>query len=115
MQIEKIRNLGDEELMVQERQAAEQLFRLRFQIRSGQQEGVKTLRGLKKDVARFKTVARDRALHGTEVGAVSAGAAKAAAAKAAAAKAAVAVTKPKAKKAPAKAAKSAAATGKAAK
>jgi large subunit ribosomal protein L29 len=74
MEIEKIRNFGDEELMVQQRQAAEQLFRLRFQIRSGQQEGVKKLRELKKDVARIKTIARDRALHGTEVGAAPAGA-----------------------------------------
>jgi large subunit ribosomal protein L29 len=71
MEIEKIRNFSDEELMVQQRQAAEQLFRLRFQLRSGQQEGVKKLRELKKDVARIQTIARDRALHGTEVGTAS--------------------------------------------
>jgi len=65
MEIEKIRNYSDEELVAEEHKAAEQLFRLRFQIRSGQQEGVKKLRELKKDVARFKTVARDRALNGT--------------------------------------------------
>src|SRR5580658_8744857 len=84
MEIEKIRNFSDEELMVQQRQAAEQLFRLRFQLRSGQQEGVKKLRELKKDVARFKTVARDRALHGTEVGAAPGAKPKQAAAPAAA-------------------------------
>jgi len=80
MEIEKIRNYSDEELMVQQRQAAEQLFRLRFQLRSGQQEGVKKLRELKKDVARIKTIARDRALHGTEVGTASGAKAKTAAA-----------------------------------
>jgi large subunit ribosomal protein L29 len=64
MEIEKIRNYSDEELVAEEHKAAEQLFRLRFQLRSGQQEGVKKLRELKKDVARIKTIARDRALHG---------------------------------------------------
>jgi len=64
MEIEKIRNYSDEELVAEEHKAAEQLFRLRFQLRSGQQEGVKKLRELKKDVARIKTIARDRALNG---------------------------------------------------
>jgi large subunit ribosomal protein L29 len=62
METEKIRNLGDGELVEQERQAAEQLFRLRFQMKLGQNEGVKKLRELRKDVARIKTVARERAL-----------------------------------------------------
>lgn len=66
MEIEKIRNLSDGELKQQEQQAAEQLFRLRFQMSLGQNEGVKKLRGLKKDIARLKTVARERelGLHG---------------------------------------------------
>jgi large subunit ribosomal protein L29 len=66
METEKIRNLGDGELVEQERQAAEQLFRLRFQMKLGQNEGVKKLRELRKDVARIKTVARERelGLHG---------------------------------------------------
>ena len=62
MEAEKIRNLGDEELEAQERQSAERLFRLRFQMKLGQTEGVKKLRDLRKDVARFKTIARERAL-----------------------------------------------------
>jgi large subunit ribosomal protein L29 len=62
MEIEKIRNLGDEELKHQESQAAEQLFRLRFQMKLGQNEGVKKLRGLRKDIARMKTIAREREL-----------------------------------------------------
>ncbi len=66
METEKIRNLSDEELIEQERQAAEQLFRLRFQMKLGQNEGVKKVRELRKDVARIKTVARERelGLHG---------------------------------------------------
>jgi large subunit ribosomal protein L29 len=62
METEKIRNLSDGELAEQERQAAEQLFRLRFQMKLGQNEGVKKVRELRKDVARIKTVARERTL-----------------------------------------------------
>jgi large subunit ribosomal protein L29 len=62
METEKIRNLNDDELARQEKQSAEQLFRLRFQMKLGQNEGVKKLRELRKDVARIKTVARERAL-----------------------------------------------------
>jgi large subunit ribosomal protein L29 len=66
MEIEKIRNLSDGEIQQQERQAAEQIFRLRFQTKLGQNEGVKKLRTLKTDIARLKTIARERelGLHG---------------------------------------------------
>ena len=62
MEVEKIRNLSDEELALEERKAAEQLFRLRFQMKLGQTEGVKKLRELKKDVARINTIGREREL-----------------------------------------------------
>lgn len=62
METEKIRNLSDGELVEQGRQAAEQLFRLRFQMKLGQNEGVKKVRELRKDVARMKTIARERVL-----------------------------------------------------
>jgi large subunit ribosomal protein L29 len=70
MELDKIRNLAPQELKHEEQQASEQLFRLRFQMRLGQTEGVKKLRGLKKDIARIKTITRERdlglnaALHG---------------------------------------------------
>jgi large subunit ribosomal protein L29 len=66
MDSEKIRNLSDEELVRQEKQSAEQLFRLRFQMKLGQNEGVKKLRDLRKDVARMKTIARERAIAKTK-------------------------------------------------
>ncbi len=62
MELDKIRNLSDEELALQEKTSAEQLFRLRFQVSMGQNDGVKKLRELRKDIARFKTVARERQL-----------------------------------------------------
>ena len=68
MEVEKIRNLSDDELGLEERKSSEQLFRLRFQMKLGQTEGAKKLRELRKDIARIKTVARERelGLHGAE-------------------------------------------------
>ncbi len=63
MDVEKIRNLSDDELGLEERKTGEQLFRLRFQMKLGQTEGVKKLRELRKDIARIKTVSRERELH----------------------------------------------------
>ena len=67
MELAKIRSLSDEELAHQEKTAAEQLFRLRFQVSLGQNDGVKKLRALRKEIAQIKTVARERELEpGTE-------------------------------------------------
>ena len=62
MELEKIRNLSDAELGHQEKTAAEQLFRLRFQVSLGQNDGMKKIRELRKEIAQIKTVAREREL-----------------------------------------------------
>jgi large subunit ribosomal protein L29 len=62
MEVEKIRNLNDDELALEGRKASEALFRLRFQMKLGQTEGIKKLRELKRDVARINTIAREREL-----------------------------------------------------
>jgi large subunit ribosomal protein L29 len=62
MELEKMRNQSDEELIGTQNTAAEQLFRLRFQKSLGNQEGVKKLRVLKLDIARAKTIARERTI-----------------------------------------------------
>jgi len=49
-------------LLKEQRDAADQLFRLKFQLKMGQTTGVKKLRELRKDVARIKTVSREREL-----------------------------------------------------
>ena len=54
MEIEKIRELGAEELKGEEAKAAEQLFRIRFAKSLGKQEGIGKIRGLKKDVAPYE-------------------------------------------------------------
>ena len=62
MELDKIRNLSDAELQHQEKTAAEQLFRLRFQVALGQNDGVKKIRQLRREIAQIKTVAREREL-----------------------------------------------------
>jgi large subunit ribosomal protein L29 len=62
MELEKIRNLSDGELKLEESKISEQLFRLRFQLKLGQTDGVRKLRELKREIARFKTVTREREL-----------------------------------------------------
>jgi len=62
MDAEKIRNLTDAELQQQERDLNDQLFRLKFQLKMGQTESLKKIRGLRKDVARVKTIIRQKEL-----------------------------------------------------
>ena len=68
MKAEKVRNLTDDELQHQERDLNDQLFKLKFQLNMGQTESLKKIRGLRKDIARVKTIARERELaaSGTE-------------------------------------------------
>ena len=62
MEFEKISNLSDEELKSEQAKAGEQLFRIRFQKSLGNVDGIKKLRTLKLDIARIKTVERQRTL-----------------------------------------------------
>jgi large subunit ribosomal protein L29 len=62
MDADKIRNLTPEELQHQERDLADQLFKLKFQLNMGQTESLKKIRGLRRDIARVKTIAREREL-----------------------------------------------------
>jgi large subunit ribosomal protein L29 len=66
MKADKVRNLTEEELRHQEQELADQLFKLKFQLNMGQTESLKKIRGLRKDIARVKTIIgeRDRAAAG---------------------------------------------------
>jgi large subunit ribosomal protein L29 len=59
---EKMRDLGTPELEARERELAEQIFRLRFQLATGQAEAVTRLRSARKDRARVQTLLREREL-----------------------------------------------------
>ena len=60
MKADKVRNLTDEELEHQNRDLADQLFKLKFQLNMGQTESLKKIRGLRRDIARVKTILGER-------------------------------------------------------
>jgi large subunit ribosomal protein L29 len=60
--MEKYRNMNQNELEIQDRDLGEQIFRLRFQLATGQSEGLKRLREARKDLARIKTLLRENEL-----------------------------------------------------
>jgi large subunit ribosomal protein L29 len=60
--IDKLRDFGEPELIARERELAEQVFRLRFQLTTGQAEAVGRLRSARKDLARVKTLLREHQL-----------------------------------------------------
>ena len=62
MDVEKLRNLTDAELLHQQRELNDQLFRMKFQLKMGQTESLNKIRGLRKDVARIHTVIREKEL-----------------------------------------------------
>ena len=66
MKAQKVRDLDDNELRNQLRDMDEQMFRLQFQMNMGQTDGLKKLRGLRKDRARMLTILRERELAGAK-------------------------------------------------
>ena len=60
--IEKMRDQDTAELNERQNELSEQVFRLRFQLSTGQAEAVTKLRSARKDLARVKTLLREREL-----------------------------------------------------
>jgi large subunit ribosomal protein L29 len=60
--IDKIREATGDELHAQQKELSEQIFRLRFQLTTGQAEALRRLRESKKDLARVKTLIRAQEL-----------------------------------------------------
>jgi large subunit ribosomal protein L29 len=65
--IEKMRDQDTAELNERQNELAEQVFRLRFQLSTGQAEAVTKLRSARKDLARVKTLLRERELRKANV------------------------------------------------
>jgi large subunit ribosomal protein L29 len=59
---ENIRDLDTPELEAQQKELGEQIFRLRFQLSTGQAEALTKLRTSRKQMARIKTMLRERQL-----------------------------------------------------
>jgi large subunit ribosomal protein L29 len=62
--IEKYREMNRNELEIQEKELGDQLFRLRFQLTTGQSESVKKIREARRDLARIKTLLQTQSLSG---------------------------------------------------
>jgi large subunit ribosomal protein L29 len=60
--VDKMRDQDTPELAERQRELTEQVFRLRFQLSTGQAEAVTKLRIARKDLARIKTLLREREL-----------------------------------------------------
>lgn len=60
MKADKLRGLDGTELQRQLHDMDDQLFRLQFQMRMGQLEGLKKARAMRKDRARIYTILRER-------------------------------------------------------
>lgn len=60
MKTEELRELSIQELVERERELAQELFNLRFQLATGQLSSHTSLKRAKKDIARVKTVLKQR-------------------------------------------------------
>jgi large subunit ribosomal protein L29 len=58
---DKLREESVDEARVKEREFREQLFRLKFQLASGQSDVLEKMRQLRRDIARVKTILAERA------------------------------------------------------
>ena len=63
MKIKEIRDLGTEEVQRKNLDLVDELFRLRIRHASGQLEASSALGRVRKDIARIKTVLRERETH----------------------------------------------------
>jgi large subunit ribosomal protein L29 len=61
MKVEEIRELGVDELRTREKELDDQLFRLRIQKSMGHLEAPGKVRDIRKDLARVKTILREKA------------------------------------------------------
>ena len=68
LKLAEIRDLPLDEINQKLVETKEELFNLRFQNATGQLDNYKRLGELKRDVARLKTILRERELAGTDAG-----------------------------------------------
>ena len=59
MKAAKLREMPKEDLIQEEGELREQLFKLRFQTATGQLESATKARGVRRDIARIRTILRE--------------------------------------------------------
>jgi len=60
MKARELRELSEDELKTKEKELVDQLFKLRFQHELGQLENATKLRNVRRDIARIKTVLKEK-------------------------------------------------------
>jgi len=65
MKASKLRDMSKEDLLVEERELRQQLFRLRFQSVTGQLESASRMKSVRRDIARIATVLREMEIAGS--------------------------------------------------
>ena len=63
MKSKELRQLSEGELFEKEKELGEELFNLRFQHATGQLENVMRIPQVKRDIARVKTILKEKALN----------------------------------------------------
>lgn len=66
MKTKEIRELTSQELIAKERDLKAELFNLRFRLATGQLDNPMSIKAVKKDMARVKTIIRQRELEQAE-------------------------------------------------
>ena len=61
--VQELNGLTTEQLLDREKELKEQLFNLRFQLATGQLENTASLKSVRKNIARVKTVLRQQELN----------------------------------------------------
>lgn len=61
--VQELNGLTTEQLLNREKELKEQLFNLRFQLATGQLENTASLKSVRKNIARVKTVLRQQELN----------------------------------------------------
>jgi large subunit ribosomal protein L29 len=61
MKAKELRQLSEGELLIKEKELGEELFNLRFQHATGQLDNVMRIPQVKRDIARVKTILKEKA------------------------------------------------------
>jgi len=60
MKASKLKDMSPDELQAKDRELTQELFNLRFQLHTGRLENTAKLSAVKKDIARVKTILREK-------------------------------------------------------
>ena len=60
MKVSKLKGLSPDELLSKDKELTQELFNLRFQLHTGRLENSAKLSAIKKDIARVKTILREK-------------------------------------------------------